>query len=103
MVVTHNLNTIVEIIDCVKNGIAIWDVFNRPIRKNELDALFEFGPFIEAVKIVGHEKSAAQKVLTHDLRLSLVQSPLADLHGVEPRPIEGFVAVLKLHGLFHGA
>ena len=66
MRLARHLDTVVQIVYRVENRIVVGDVLDRPVRKHELDALFELVPFVDAVKIVGHEESAAQQILAHD-------------------------------------
>jgi hypothetical protein len=53
------------------------------------------------VKIVRHQKAAARQIVPQDICLVLSDSPLADLHGVKPRPIVDLVAIIEIHVLFH--
>ena len=86
----------------MKDLVGIFDVADRIFRKRFLNAALEFEPFILPVKIVRHEEAAAQAVFAEQLSLCIGESPLADLDGVEPRPIVG-VAFLEVHWLFHAA
>ena len=45
-------------------------------------------PFALAPEVVDHQEAAAVEILAQDLRFALVEQPLADLDGVQPRIVE---------------
>src|ERR1051326_727750 len=91
-----DLEAIVQIEDGMEDGVLVIDLDDRPVGKDVPDALLEHLPFVVAVEIVGHEESAAQKVIAYLFSLLLGESPLADLHGVEPGPVVDVVALVEI-------
>src|ERR1019366_6123743 len=55
---------IVQIEHGMEDGIIVWNLHDGAVRKNLLDALFKHLPLDGSVKIVRHEKSAAQEIIT---------------------------------------
>src|SRR6185436_3674036 len=65
MTAAWNLSPLVQIEKNVEQRIIIRDVDNWPIGKDALDAGFKNPPIIGAVKIIDHQKSAANQVFPH--------------------------------------
>src|SRR5208283_2877984 len=59
-------------------------------------------PLRFAPEIVTHEEAAAQKIFAELLHLIVGQTPLAHLHRIEPRVVEGVVAIVEVDRLFDG-
>src|SRR5580658_3989809 len=98
-----HLIPVAEVIDGVKNGIAVVDVHGLAVGEDALEALFEHVPALLAPEIVGHEESAALNVIAKLGRLSVGELPGARLHRVQPRPVVNVVAVVQIHRLLYRA
>ncbi len=58
-----DLETVVQVEDGVKNGVVVGDVDDGAVREHHANAFLKHRVFEVAVKIVGHEKAAAQEIL----------------------------------------
>src|SRR5258708_3307479 len=96
---SRKLEAIVQVVHGVKNRVLVRNLDNLPLRENHLDSLLEHLPLVETVEVVGHEKPAAQKILSKNFGLFGTQPPLADLDCIQPRPVVHAVAVLHHHAL----
>ena len=96
-----NLVAIIEVEEGMKNGVVVGDLDDGAIGENHAHAGYKHLPLVGAVKIVGHEKAAAEQVIAKNVRLMLSNAPLADLHGIEPGPIVNFVAIVEVDVLLN--
>src|SRR5271155_5119821 len=98
-----DLDFVVKIVDGVKNRVLVIDVDNRAIGEHAVHRFLKHAPFGGSVKIVGHEKSAVQTVVAELGGLRIGDAPFAYLHGVEPGPVEHFIAIVEVDDLLDGA
>ena len=98
-----HLKLVVDVENCVKERVIVGQVYNGPVGKYPLHALFKDRPFQRAMKVVGHEKAASQQIVAQNLSLVIGDAPLAHLHCIEPRPVERFVRIFDVHHLLDRA
>ena len=103
VLIARNLLALLEIPERMEDRVVVGDVDDRPVGEHAPHAVDEDAPLDGAVKVVDHEKPAAQQVLAQLRRLRVREVPLADFDGIEPGPIEHVVAVVEVHGLLDGA
>src|SRR5260370_7875649 len=97
----QNLIAIVQIVHGVENRIAVLNLHNRPVRKDQSHALHEAVPFVLIPEVVHHQETATQEIVANLPGLRLGQLPVAPLAPHHPRPIEDFVSPPLIPSLFH--
>src|SRR5262245_36603686 len=90
----RHLIQLVQIEARMKDRVAAGDIHYRPVGKYAAHAVYEDLPFMRAMKIVAYEETAAEEVFPHLMRLRLGEIPVADLHGIEPGPVENIVSIV---------
>src|ERR1035437_5606611 len=97
-----DLKPFIEIVDGVKNRVAVGDVENGTVGKDAAHAFHENVPLDLAVKIVAHEEAAAEDELAEGAGLGVGEVPVADFDAVEERPVVG-IAIVQVDDDFHAA
>ncbi len=100
MIMSDDLDLVVEIVDGVKNRVGVVDIHDLAVGKDAMHGFLKDAPFRGAVKIVGHEKTAVQAIVAKFGGLTVGNAPFADLHSVEPGPVVNFVAIVEIDDLF---
>src|SRR5260370_14521955 len=98
-----DLEAIIEIENGMEDCVVVWNVDEVAFWEDHLHGLFEVGLFLGAVAVVGHEEASTEKVVAELSGLGLGESPLADLHGLDPGPVVEFIAVVDVDGLLDRA
>src|SRR5712691_10172082 len=71
--VTHELETLIQIVDGMKDWITVLDFHDGTIREHALDARLESRPLLSSVEIVRHEKATLKQVVTKFIHLNAGQ------------------------------
>ncbi len=100
---TGDLIAAIEIVQGVKDGIAVFDIDDGSVGEDAVHAGDKDIPFLDAVEIVAHEKSAAQEEIAELCGLCIGEVPMADFDAIEPGPVIDFVAVIEIDGLLDAA
>src|SRR5687767_13470481 len=73
-----DLESFVEVVEDMKDGICIVEFHNRPVGKNASQTGREVFPLGCAMEIVYHQETAAIEIIAQPLGLRLIKLPVAD-------------------------
>ena len=94
-----DLDLLIEIIKHVEDGVLIIDLDNLTVRKNAAHTGHKIIPFHLSVKVIDHEKAAAQKVVAQFLALRVGEIPAPDFDRIEPWPVVDIVTLVEINYL----
>src|SRR6185503_17543533 len=83
-----NLRALIQVVEHVQQGVFLTELLDGLVGEHALHRVDEDVPFAFAPEVVDHEEAAAVEILAQDLRFALVEQPLSDLDGIEPRVVE---------------
>ncbi len=77
----------------MENLITVGQILHRPIGQHLAHAGHESLPVVSPVKVIDHQKTALQQVLTQALGFRICEGPVGHLNGVYPGVVIDIVAV----------